>query len=500
MSDPVFGFGFNVVSDETLPAITADMSVIGLVGTAPSADVNIFPVNTPVRFFSDNITMLAALGSDGTLYQSVAAINEQLGEFEVAATVVVVRVTVGTSTAQTIANCLGDINARTGMYALLDSPALLGVTPRLIAVPGFTSQPANGVTAVTVTAQGVGYTAVPTVTFSGGGSDPGKVLPTGHAVLGTGPNADKIASVVVDTMGSNLTAAPTVAFTGGTPTTPATATAALDSAANAVTAGLSTLLDRLFAVAVVDGPSSTQNAATAWRATISSKRIIPHDPYYKDTDSNGAVITVPASPHILGIAVKRDHQFQGRPFHSWANQPVAGIVGTARPIGFSLLDGSTEGQALLAQNIGVTVRGENTDGAIADGGYVYVGTDTCSPDPLWTFYNQVRGRDYIHIAFIKTLRFFLGRYNLTGHALQAVINTMESFLLDLKARDDILGFKVGFDRDLNSPEQMRLGRFTVSFAAEEPAVLRHLTVQSARYRPALDALLTDLMAQLDVVA
>jgi len=52
---------------------------------------------------------------------------------------------------------------------------------------------------------------------------------------------------------------------------------------------------------------------------------------------------------------------------------------------------------------------------------------------------------------------------------------------------------------LNSPEQLRLGRFTISFAAEEPAVLRYLGIQSARYRPALDALLTDLLSQIDAV-
>jgi len=57
-----------------------------------------------------------------------------------------------------------------------------------------------------------------------------------------------------------------------------------------------------------------------------------------------------------------------------------------------------------------------------------------------------------------------------------------------------------FTRDANSPEQLRLGRFTVSFQAEEPPVLRYIGIQSARYRPALDALLDDLLTSLDVAA
>jgi hypothetical protein len=75
---------------------------------------------------------------------------------------------------------------------------------------------------------------------------------------------------------------------------------------------------------------------------------------------------------------------------------------------------------------------------------------------------------------------------------------MEFALRDLKADNHILGYKVGFSKDQNSPEQLRLGKFTVRFAAEEPPVLRRLVLQSARYRPALDALLDDLLTQLEL--
>jgi phage tail sheath protein FI len=299
------------------------------------------------------------------------------------------------------------------MYALLDAGSELGITPRLICVPGYTSQVASG--------------------------------------------AD----------------------------------------ANAIIAGLPTLLDRLLAVSVVDGPATDEAAANSWRTTIQSKRIIPVDVAVKILDEAGDVATMPASPAIIGIAVRRDHEFQGRPFHSWANQPVYGIVGPSRPIEFSILDGATEGQQLLSKNIGIIVRGESSDGAIADGGFVYVGTDTCSEDTLWQFYNQVRGRDYIHLMFIKTLRFFLGRRNIDRGTIEDILATMKGGLRDIQAAGDLLGFRVNFTRAANSPEQLRLGRFTVAFQAEEPPVLRYIGIQSARYRPALDALLDDLLTSLD---
>ena len=64
------------------------------------------------------------------------------------------------------------------------------------------------------------------------------------------------------------------------------------------------------------------------------------------------------------------------------------------------------------------------------------------------------------------------------------------------ARGD-LAAEVGFERDQNTPENLRLGRFIVNFQAEEAPVLRYLGIRSARYRPALDILLDDLAAQLD---
>lgn len=206
------------------------------------------------------------------------------------------------------------------------------------------------------------------------------------------------------------------------------------------------------------------------------------------------------SPAVAGIAVRRDHEFNGRPFHSWANQAVQGILGPSRPINFSLTDGATEGQTLLGANIGILVRGEmGVETAIASGGFVFIGTDNAGNDDLWRFYNVTRGRDFIHLMLLRTLRSYLGKFNITGQTLESVISTVKFALRDLKATGDILGYEVRFDRDLNSPDNLRLGKVVINFAAEEAPVLRYLGIQSSRYRPALDALLDDLLAQVGVI-
>ena len=413
MSDPTFGISITRIDNEPRPAVYSDMSVVGLIGTAPEADAAVYPLDMPVFIYSDDAAKRTALGTEGTIADALTLINAQLGEFQVAAKVVVVRVEEGATVNETIANIVGD-GIATGLEAFVQAGPLLGIIPRLICAPGFTSQRQ--------------------------GTD-----------------------------------------------------------ANAVCAALPALCNKLLAHAVVDGPATTEQAAIDWRETISSGRLIPVDPSVR-VMAGSEVAVVPLSPAVIGIGVRRDHEKQGRPFHSWANQPVAGIVGPSRPINFSLTDGATEGQRLLSHNVGVLLRGElGVETAIASGGFVYVGTDNAGEDDFWRFYNVTRGRDYIHLMFLRTLRFYLGRFNLTGQTIQAVLNTMGFAMRDLKADGDILGYEVKFTRDQNSPEELRQGRFTVNFAAEEAPVLRYLGIQSARYRPALDALLDDLLAQVDAV-
>ena len=266
--------------------------------------------------------------------------------------------------------------------------------------------------------------------------------------------------------------------------------------ANVVVAQLAAVAPRLLAHAVVDGPTTTFADAQAWRETINSDRIIPVVPGARILDvtsTTGEIIDAPMSPAILGIAVRRDFEFGGRPFHSWANQAVQGIVGITRPVAFSLTDGTSEGQSLLAANIGIVTRGEmGVDGGIADGGFVYIGTDNAGDDDLWRFYNVMRGRDYIHLMSLKTLRTYLGRFNVTGQTIQAILNTLNIALRDLQSTGDILGYQVQFLEDQNSPEDLRAGKISVRFLAEEAPVLRRIDIQSGRYRAALESLIGDL--------
>ena len=124
------------------PIQTVRSSVIGLIGTAPSADDAAFPLNTPVMIAGNRreAAKLDTLGTGlGTLPGAIDSIFDQAG-----AVIVVVRVAQGATDAETLANIIGGVNATTGDYegvqCFLGSESKLGVCPRILIAPGFTHQ------------------------------------------------------------------------------------------------------------------------------------------------------------------------------------------------------------------------------------------------------------------------------------------------------------------------------------------------------------------------
>lgn len=589
MGDPVFGVVIRQTDEESRPIVGADLSTIGIIGPASGADATLYPLNTPVLVYSNDVTKTSKLGSSGYLADAVRGINDQLGEMQFAARCVIIRTADGADAdpaiklQKTINNIVGSSTGGTGIYAFLKSVSRLAVTPRLICAPGYTGQMANSINTLEVDEPGEGYVdgQAYNLNFSGGGTNAVQAIGTavgkadgtlGEATLDL-PGAWYTAppTVVADTAGKRVTAAavfsggggdgyavndsvtlangvvlvvtsvgasPTGAITGvdisevgliasdaADPTNPqeqvstsgsgtggtfsltwteytaATYIATVAAGGNPVCVSLNSVLNQLLGHAVVESSGLSQIDDENWRETISSKRLIPISGGCKVLDPVSAnLVFRPLSPRIIGVGVRRDQE-KGAPFHSWANQPIQGIVGPMRDISYSLTDDANEAQQLLKSNIGVMVRGElGNEFAIAQGGFIFIGTDNAGEDELWRFYNMVRGRDYIHLSLLRSMRYYLGRYNITIHTVQAILNGMKMLLRDLVADGHILGYKVNFDAAKNSADSIRMGHLTVGFKAEEAAPLRKLTIESARYREAVDAMIAELAAQLNLSA
>lgn len=128
------------ITDGARPIRTVRASVIGLVGTAPAADADKFPLNTPV-LIAGRRTEAAFLGTDGTLPEAIDDIFDQAG-----AIIVVIRVEEGGDDAETLANVIGGVDPGTaqlqGVHALLAAEGEVGVAPRILVAPGFSQEQA----------------------------------------------------------------------------------------------------------------------------------------------------------------------------------------------------------------------------------------------------------------------------------------------------------------------------------------------------------------------
>ncbi|WP_223479257.1 phage tail protein [Oricola indica] len=271
---------------------------------------------------------------------------------------------------------------------------------------------------------------------------------------------------------------------------------------NPVVAALEANLGKILAIAPVDvDPTSSANAIDA-RETLSSERVIPIGiaaKVYEDDE----LVTRPMAPRIAGLFVRIDNENLGKPFDPIANRPIYGIAGTSRKIPFSLLDGSTEGQQMLEANVSIVVEGEvGVDGAVSDGGFVFIGTDNAQTGELWEQFHQVRGTDYIVTELIAITRQFLGR-KITADLAEAWINSIAFKLRDHKAADDILGYTPAnqmFKADQNSPENIRLGTLKLDIGIEPAPVFKLANHEIRRYRPAVEGLVNEIIARLNAAA
>jgi len=137
MSDYHHGVRVVEINDGTRTIRTVSTAIVGLVCTAPDADAATFPLNRPV-LFTRLAEAMGKAGTTGTLLPTLRAIADQADPLTV-----IVRVAPGENAASTNSNVIGNVTGGkySGLQALLSAEAVLGVKPRILAVPGLDTEP-----------------------------------------------------------------------------------------------------------------------------------------------------------------------------------------------------------------------------------------------------------------------------------------------------------------------------------------------------------------------
>ncbi|WCR53980.1 MULTISPECIES: phage tail sheath subtilisin-like domain-containing protein [unclassified Wolbachia] len=356
---------------------TAKSSVIGVIGTAPDADGQKFPLNKPI-LIAGSLKEAAKLGQSGTLPSAINAIFSQIG-----ATVVVIRVE--EKVEETLSNVIGGVNEETGEYqgiqAFLSSESIVHVAPRILIAPQFTHQL---------------------------------------------PEIDGV---------------------------------------NPVVSALISIAEKLRAIIVADGPNTNDEEAIKWRKSVGSSRVYVVDPWIK-LFIEGKEKILPSSPFVAGLIAKIDSE-QGF-WHSPSNKEINGIVGTSRPIDFTL--GNTNCRANhLNENEVTTIIHQN--------GYRLWGNRTCSNDSKWAFLSVRRTADLINDSLLRAHLWAVDR-NITKTYIDDVIEGVNSYLANLKAQGAIISGKCYATPELNTPTNIASGKVSFDFEFTPPYPAEQITFRS----------------------
>lgn len=461
MADLSYHHGVKVVESPDTPSLlrVAQQGVTFVNGTAPEADAAQFPLNTPKL-----VTSLAgaALLGESWLQDAVSTIFNEGGTY-----VIVNRVEDSETEATLNGNLIGDPTARTGIYAALRAKDLTGYRPRVIITQGDTgTYIEDGVMSVALGSQGSNMTEAPTVTASGGGSDPAKVLPTLEAVMGEGADSGKVVSVRVVTPGRNLTQAPTIAFTGGGSDEDKvlpTATANVGDAANQFISALNTVAHAIAARAYVSGPNTTDAEAVRWRKTINSGRILPIDPLgIKNVD--GSPVPVPMVPVFAGVRARVVASAEGVS-GSVSNKLIRTLDGAARTVTYPA------DSNFLNDNQVATVINER-------GGFRTWGSRLAIDDEVWQFDSVRATADMVNEIAVDVYFNWVDRKMLRGN-LKLMVEDGNAALRALKYNGDILNGKFWLT-EMNQPTLNANGRVFLGVDFEPVGLMEQIDITAHR--------------------
>lgn len=236
--------------------------------------------------------------------------------------------------------------------------------------------------------------------------------------------------------------------------------------ANAVVSEMVGIAERLRAVIIADGPNTTDEAAVQYAGDFGSPRVYVVDPWVMKLDSTGTAVAKPASPCVAGLIAKSDND---RGFWwSPSNQNINGIVGTVRPVDFTLGDASARANLLNESGIATIIRQD---------GYRLWGNRTLASDQKWMFLSVRRTADMINDSLLRAHLWAVDR-NITKTYMQDVMEGVNAYLRHLTAIGAILGGKCWADPELNTPDQIAQGKVYFDFDFTPPFPAEHITFRS----------------------
>ncbi|WP_432256081.1 phage tail sheath subtilisin-like domain-containing protein [Limimaricola sp. AA108-03] len=237
--------------------------------------------------------------------------------------------------------------------------------------------------------------------------------------------------------------------------------------ANPVVAELEGIADRLRAIIVADGPSTTDDDAQTYASDWgTSGRVYVVDPWVSVLDGSSNVVFEPASARVAGVIARTDAD---RGFWvSPSNKGVFGIMGTARPVDFKLGDAASRANLLNENNVATIIRQD---------GFRLWGNRVPTADPKWQFISVRRIADAMHESIQRAHLWAVDR-NITKTYLEDVADGVNGYIRTLIERGALLGGECYADPDLNTSASIQEGKVYFNLRFTPPYPAEHITFRS----------------------
>ena len=218
--------------------------------------------------------------------------------------------------------------------------------------------------------------------------------------------------------------------------------------------------ERLRAVAIIDGTNTTDVDAKTYAGNFGSHRAYLVDPWVKvwDTKLNAETVE-PASARVAGMIARSDNE---RGFWwSPSNTEMLGIIGTARPVDFTLGDVNARANLLNESNVATIIR---------ENGFRLWGNRTLGADPKWAFLSVRRTADIIQDSIQRAHLWAVDR-NIEKTYIDDVLEGVNAYIRQLRAMGAIAGGQCWVDKELNTPTTIQAGQvyFDFDFSPYTPA-------------------------------
>lgn len=233
--------------------------------------------------------------------------------------------------------------------------------------------------------------------------------------------------------------------------------------ANPIVSKAKEVATRLGAILIVDGPETSAEAKT-FRDLNGGDFVYICSPKVKVAAGNQTA-DVPMSSYVAGVMAKNKF------WQSPSNQLVQGILGTSRPISFSLDDPKSEGQILNSHQVATVVRqdGFRIWGARGSGDQTDLSANQIQ---------KVRIRNAIREAIKASHRWAIAMGITRDYFIQ-VATSVNAYLSDLQKDTAILGGACWADPERNTPEAIADGKAYWKFKYTPLSVGETLTFEES---------------------